>query len=94
MSNLLKDATATLNELLRMHDLNRELLETLQVTMLWLRDYAEKNNLPLPNGSTYNSLINKAQVLIDELTSSDGFLQRKKSDKDFTEPEFSLYNCV
>jgi hypothetical protein len=69
VSSLLNDATATLNELLRMHELNQELLETLVVTMAWVRDYAKKHNLPLPKETSYNSLINKAQTLVEELSS-------------------------
>lgn len=86
MPSLLKDASATLNELIRMHELNQELLETLSVTMMWIKDYALKHNIPLPRETSYQSLINKAQMLFDEISSSDGILQRKKSDKDFTEP--------
>lgn len=91
MSDLLKDATATLNELLRMHELNQELLETLAVTMAWVKDYAMKHNIPLPRESSYQSLINKAQSLIDELCSNSPlFIRRKvteqKSDGEVTEP--------
>ena len=42
MSDLLKEASATLNELIRMHEVNQELLENLAVTMVWIKDYAEK----------------------------------------------------
>jgi hypothetical protein len=100
MSKLLRDATETLNELLRMHELNQELLETLTVTMIWIKKYAEKHDIPLPKEASYCSLINKAQTLIDELSSespnllhyasSDDFSQRKPSDEDFTEPRGRL----
>ena len=73
MPNLLEEANATLSELLKMHKLNQELLETLQVTMIWIRDFAQSNNIAFPNDSTYDSLINKAQILIDELTGEPSF---------------------
>jgi hypothetical protein len=86
MSDLLKDATVTLNELLRMHELNQELLETLTVTMMWIRDYAEKHNIPLPKESSYTSLVNKAQTLIEEIVHPTIFHMNLKSDDNFTEP--------
>ena len=97
LTRLLDDAYATLGNLIRLHELNGELLETLHVTMLWIKDYSEKNNVALPNSSTYNSLIAKAQTLIDELTQeapmsstfrklSDGISQRKPSDDNFPVP--------
>jgi hypothetical protein len=90
MPSLLNDATATLNELLRMHDLNQELLETLTVTMMWVRDYTNKHNIPLPRESSYMSLINKAQTLIEELAHPTKFHMSPKSDADFTEPEICI----
>lgn len=88
MSNLLKDATATLNELLRMHELNQELLETLTVTMLWIKNYTEKHNIPIPKKENLSSLINKAQSLINEISSdSTPFLQHRfRTPEDSTEP--------
>ena len=71
MSELLKEATATLNELIRMNDLNQELLETLTVTMLWLKDYAEKHNISIPRERTYLSLIRKAETLINDICSKE-----------------------
>jgi hypothetical protein len=91
VSNLLNDATATMNELIRMHRLCQELLETLSVTMMWIKDYTKKHNIPLPNESSYSSLINRANTLIEEIASSDDFLHKKKSDKDFTEPRKAIY---
>ena len=70
MPDLLEEATSTLNEILRIHKLNQELLEVLSVTAQWVSDYAEKNNIPFPNSSTYYSLINKAETLLEEMTSS------------------------
>lgn len=95
MPDLLAEATATFNEILRVHKLNAELLEMLLVTTDYLRNYAEKYNIPLPDSSTFYSLINKAEALVEEITSEipakyllgDEFLQRKRTDTDFTKPE-------
>lgn len=97
MAGLMDEAYSTLGELIRMHELNLELLETLQVTMLWLREYTKKQGIPLPNMTTFDSLVNKAQALLEELREdtplfpkhrklSDEFSQKKASDEDFTEP--------
>ena len=67
MTTLLEEATSTFNELLRLHKLNTELIETLSVTAQWFRSYAEKHNTPFPNSSTYDTLINKAEALIQEI---------------------------
>lgn len=98
MSSLLEDATSTLNELLRMYELNQELLETLAVTIMWIKDYAEKHNIPLPREASYQSLINKSQTLIEEIASSDSFIRRKvtetKSDEEVPEPARANYSFV
>ena len=88
MSDILKEASSTFNELVRMHELNQELLETLMVAMQWIRGYAEKNNIPFPNQNTFFSLLRKAESLINEMMSnSPPFLQhRKRTPEDATEP--------
>lgn len=86
MPKYLSEVHRVLGELIYMHQLNRELLETLSVTMQWIREYAKKHSIPLPDGSTYNSLLNKVDALIEEIA-SDEFLQHKKTDKDLTEPK-------
>jgi hypothetical protein len=58
--------------------LELELLETLTVTLLWIKDYVEKYNIPIPNAENLASLLRKANVLIEELS-------RIPTDK-FTEP--------
>jgi hypothetical protein len=99
MPNLLEEATATFNEILRMHKPNAELLETLSVAAQWLGNYAKKHDISFPNSSTYESLINKAETLIEEISQdpqpyltfkklSDGFSHRKPSDDNDTEPFF------
>jgi hypothetical protein len=92
---MLTEIIDTLGELKRMHQLNLELMEQLDVTCGWLLD----NNIQVPNHEHFLSLLIKARTLLKEIyarTSSDGILQRKKSDKDFTVPVFrycSLFVC-
>lgn len=84
MTSLLDEATATFNEVLRMHKLNLELTENLLVTSEHLKDYAEKHDIPLPDDSTFYSLVNKAEALIEEITGNqitDEFLQRHKNSR-------------
>jgi len=86
--------------------LNIELLETLCVTSEYLKDYAEKNKIPLPNNSTFYSLISKAEALTEELSNNQLLDEKKyflgnrrfltdsfkknKTDEDLTEPGFLL----
>jgi hypothetical protein len=37
-------------------------LETLSVTIEYLKDYAEKHDIPLPDNSAFYYLINKAET--------------------------------
>lgn len=102
MPNILEEATATFQEIIRLHELNKELLETLSVTMEWVRNYAEKHSIPFPNGSAYNSLINKVDMLIDEITTdmpvflkhyklADEKKQLPRTDEEGTEPTLLIY---
>lgn len=85
-NDLLRKATSVFGELLRMHKLNQELLETLSVTLLWVKDYAERHSIPIQNRGNLASLIRKAEILIKEI-SSPPFLQHRKRPTDkFTEP--------
>jgi hypothetical protein len=105
MPKYLSEVYQTLGELICMHQLNQELLETLSVTMQWIRGYAEKHSISLPDDSTCNSLINKAEALIEEITTdmplflkhhkpSDEFSQRKPSDEDYTEPTKTIFLSI
>ena len=90
----LREAIDTYKEILRLHQLNLELLETLEFSLLWLKDFSEKHNLLIPNRKNIASLLRKANSLLNEI-SSPPILQhqrairrkftRNKSDKDFTE---------
>jgi hypothetical protein len=100
LPTILEEATTTFNELLRMHCLYQEILETITLTMHQINSYAEKNKIPLPSQEKMMSLINKSELLMQEITkrtfvnqTSDGFSQRKSSVKDFTEPNPRFW-CV
>ena len=93
MNDLLSEAIDTLQEIKRMHQLNLELLEQLDVSCGWLLE----SKVHLPNERHFVSLLTKARALLSEIQAetpktliyqklSDGFSQRKKSDKDFTVP--------
>ncbi len=53
----------TLQELERMHQLNLELLEQLDVIFEWML----KNDMPIPNKDKLNPLLNKMHSLMKEL---------------------------
>jgi len=86
-SNILDEVISTLQELRRMHQLNFELLEQLNVACSYLLE----NRITIPNQEKLASLLSKATSLLEEIRNplSDEFLQRKKSDKDFTESIFT-----
>jgi hypothetical protein len=81
----------TLIELKRLHQLNLELLEQLDVTCSWLLD----NGIKLPNENKFHSLLIKARALLIEIQTAtpkfsyqklaDETLQGKRTDGDFTE---------
>jgi len=50
--------------------LELELLETLETTIIWVIGYAKKHNIPIPNQENLASLLRKASTLIGELYSS------------------------
>jgi hypothetical protein len=51
-----------------MRELLQELLETLVVTMMWVKGYPMKPNIPSPRETSYQTLINKAQMLFEEIS--------------------------
>jgi hypothetical protein len=53
----------TLTELRRMYQLNMELLEQLGVACGWLLEH----NVPIPNASTFTSLVTKSLALLREI---------------------------
>ena len=93
----LRDAIDTYEELLRMHQLNLELLETLEFSLLWVQDFSKKYNVAIPNRETLTRLLTKTSLLIEEISATNPtetrqhksirrFFTERKSDKDFTEP--------
>lgn len=93
-NDVITEIITTLQQLKEMHQLNLELLEQLDVTCGWILD----NHIVVPNRERLVSLLAKAKSLLNEAQAetpkilqygklSDGFLQRKKSDKDLTEPD-------
>ena len=88
MPDLLEEASATLSEIVRIKSLMVEMIETLTLATLYVRGYAEKNNVPLPDFEKLDSLINKAESLRNEVVSgAPPFLQHRfKTPKDSTEP--------
>ena len=100
MPTILEEATITFNELLRMHSLYQEMLETITLTMYQINNYAEKNKITLPSQEKILSLVSKSELLMQEITKrtftnqlSDEISQRKLPDDNFTEPFPQLRNC-
>lgn len=63
--NQIDQIASSLLELKQMYQLNTELLEQLSVVF----DFLKKSDIHLPNESTFNSLLNKAMTLLDEMQS-------------------------
>ena len=85
-NNLLGEIIETLKELRRMHQLNFELLDQLNVACGWVLE----NHIDLPNKEKLASLLSKGTTLLEEIngkSQSDGFLQRRKSDDNLTASE-------
>lgn len=55
---------AELKEALTIKELNTELLEHLQSSVLFVMDYCEKNNIPLPNMNTIGNAVERADQLL------------------------------
>ena len=63
MSDLMQEAIDTLTELKRMHQLNFELIEQLNIICQWIVD----NNIKVPNEDALRSLVGKSLSLITEI---------------------------
>jgi hypothetical protein len=88
-SDALTEIIDSLKELKRMHQLNYELLEQLNVAC----GYFLENHVKMPNEDKIVSLLSKAMTLLKEIDMempSDDFLQRKKPDGDLTEPPSAI----
>jgi len=60
---MLSEVVSTLEELQRLHRLNLELLEQLDVTCTWLFD----NHVKMPNDSAFYSLLSKTKAILVEI---------------------------
>ena len=78
MSNdIMTEIINTLTELKRLHQLNIELLEQLDVACNWLLSH----NIQIPNSDTLCSLLTKVEALLNEIYSADEFSQHRKQPK-------------
>jgi len=59
-----------LTEIVRLKQLNEELLDNLQLTILWFIDYHRKTHAPIPNIDVLSSLIRKTDFVLKEIGSS------------------------
>jgi hypothetical protein len=90
-SRELREAIDVYNELLRVHQLNIEILESLELTLHEIRQFCESHNIPFGNAKMGEQL-SKINGLLDEIEIHEGFylppngnLQRGKPNKEFTE---------
>lgn len=98
LCDILSEAAKTLSELKRMHQLNYELIEQLNVTCQWIID----NKIEVPNADKLQSLIVKSVSLINGVQSeTPTFIYRKladekkhpfRTDEDETEPSQPIDN--
>jgi hypothetical protein len=97
--SILAEIIDTLNELERMHQLNYELLEQLNVACGYLRE----NKLSLPNGEKFANLLSKAMALLAEIQAkapkmlqyqklADERKQHFRTDGEVTEPLGLVYD--
>lgn len=62
-SDSLTEIISTLSELKRLHQLNLELLEQLNISCGWLLEH----NISIPNAETLCSLLSRAKALVAEI---------------------------
>ena len=74
----------TMNEVIRMHELNSELLNTLLLMGYKIRDCANVHNAPLLNDGFY-SLLRKAETLLKEVSSDLPNIHESVIRRNFTE---------
>jgi len=89
-NNLLGEIIETLKELRRMHQLNFELLDQLNVACGWVLE----NHIDLPNKEKLASLLSKGTTLLEEInteSASDEWKHVRKSDDKVPEPFFGLF---
>jgi len=88
----LREAVDTYSELLRVHQPNIEMLETLELTMLSVKEFCIAHNIPIGNAKI-GSLISKTDILLNEITQEPS--RRKvtpfRTDEEVPEPIYTLY---
>lgn len=96
----IKAVIDTYSELLRTHQLNIELLNTLEQTLLNVQNFCQKHNIPF-HDEKLSLALSKMENLLDEISNgsspnvlckklADESLQRKRTDEDLTEPPRAL----
>jgi hypothetical protein len=94
----IKGVIDTYSELLRVHQLNIELLNTLEQALLYVQDFCQKRNIPFYD-EKLSLILSKTDNLLDEIGNdsspnvlckklADESLQRKRTDEDLTESCF------
>jgi len=69
-----------------------ELLETLTITLTFIKKYTQEHNIPVPEPEKLSYFLHKASVLLDTCSIDTvkfpirRIFTEEKSDKDFTEP--------
>ena len=95
-TSAIKEAVDTYTELLRAHQLNIELLETLEVTLRSMQDFCIANNIPF-HSTKVSSLLSKTDALLNELYQEPNRRKvttpewKDKNDGEVTVPKLTLY---
>ena len=83
----LREAVDTYTELLRVHQLNLEMLDTLEITLYTVKDFCIAHNITIGNERII-SLLSKVNALFNELDqSTDEKKHLFRTDEEVTEPQ-------
>jgi hypothetical protein len=92
MKDAIRESIETYTELLRAHQLNIEILETLELTLYSVKEFCATHNIPF-HSSKISSLLSKTDTLLNELWQEPN--RRKvtpfRTDEDETEPYSPSY---
>ena len=98
LNDVLREYIRCCNDALRLKQLNMELLETLSGMILWFKDFQDRSRVSVPGLENACNLAAKADLLIDEICSSEplkspeSLIRRnftgEESDEDLTKPVF------
>jgi hypothetical protein len=86
--NAIVEAVETYTELLRTHQLNLELLETLEFTLCSVKDFCLTNNIPFQS-TKISSLLSKADIILNEIYQEPNSRRKVtdfRTDEEVTEP--------